>query len=123
MGAIYGQAFLTICALSSPNAGVGLLRFSEVAPGELPLDLAMSTEKCAYVSSPPDLTKILHLLPYERRAWTFQERLLSRRCLFFIATHLYLHCQEDGIYANNSFGKGDGAHIIPSHKAGARFPN
>jgi hypothetical protein len=83
MGHIYGQAMLTICALSSPDASVGLLGFSEAAPGSLPLDIARSTKNYAYVSSPSNLDGIAHLFPYETRAWTFQERLLSRRCLFF----------------------------------------
>ncbi|PMD41858.1 HET-domain-containing protein [Hyaloscypha variabilis F] len=106
MGVIYGQAFLTICVLSCPNAGVGLLGFSGKAPGGLPLDLAASTKKNAYVSCPPELPEFLEFLPYERRAWTFQERLLSRRCLFFTTTYFYFQC-EAGLSASNSFGKGD----------------
>ncbi|PMD30508.1 HET-domain-containing protein, partial [Hyaloscypha variabilis F] len=89
MGNIYGQALLTICALSSPDASVGLLGFSEAAPGGLPLDITRSTNNYVYVSSPPNLEDIAQLFPYETRAWTFQERLLSRRCLYFTSTHVY----------------------------------
>jgi hypothetical protein len=105
MGFIYGQAFLTICALSSADAGVGLLGFSEAAPGGLPLDIAFSTKKYAYVSTPSNLEDTIQLLPYEQRAWTFQERLLSKRYLFFTATHFYFQCQGAGICSSNAFGQ------------------
>jgi Heterokaryon incompatibility protein (HET) len=105
MGFIYGQAFLTICALSSADAGVGLLGFSQAAPGGLPLDVAFSTNKYAYVSTPSNLEDIIQLLPYEQRAWTFQERLLSKRCMFFTATHFYFQCQGAGMCSSDAFGK------------------
>ncbi|PMD16035.1 HET-domain-containing protein, partial [Hyaloscypha hepaticicola] len=92
MSVIYGEAFLTICALSSSNAGVGLLGFSETLPRDMPQDISGSTKTSAYVSIPPSLVEISYLLPYEQRAWTFQERLLSKRCLLFTATHIYFHC-------------------------------
>jgi len=104
MSLIYGQAFLTICALSSSDAGVGLLGFSETLPGDLPQDSSGSTKTYAYVSMPPSLGAITHLLPYEQRAWTFQERLLSKRRLLFTATHIYFQCQ-DGMSSNNAFGR------------------
>jgi hypothetical protein len=102
MSLIYGQAFLTICALSSSDAGVGLLGVSETLPGDLPQAMSESTKSCAYVSMPPDLEDISSLLPYEQRAWTFQERLLSKRCLLFTATHIYFQCQK-GMSVNNAF--------------------
>ena len=104
MSLIYGQAFLTICALSSYDSGVGLLGFSEKLPGDMPQDISGSTKTCAYVSTTPRLNDISYLLPYEQRAWTFQERLLSKRCLLFTATHIYFHCQ-DGMNSNNAYGR------------------
>jgi hypothetical protein len=104
MRIIYGQAFLTIYALSSSNAGVGLLGFSETFPRDMPQDISGSTKTCAYVSMPPNLWDISDILPYEQRAWTFQERLLSKRCLLFTATHIYFRCRN-GISSNNAFGK------------------
>jgi hypothetical protein len=104
MSLIYGQAFLTICALSSSDAGVGLLGFSETLPGDMLQDTFGSTKTCAYVSMPPSLEEISHLLPYEQRAWTFQERLLSKRCLLFTATHIYFHCR-DAMSCNNAYGR------------------
>jgi hypothetical protein len=104
MSLIYGQAFLTICALSSSDAGVGLLGFSETLPGDMPQDTFGLTKTCAYVSMTPILEDISHLLPYEQRAWTVQERLLSKRCLLFTATHIYFHCQ-DGMSSSNAYGR------------------
>lgn len=106
MDLVYNQAFLTICALSGSDASVGLLGFSESAPAGLPLDEVGCTDKFAIVSSPPDLEDIAHLLPYERRGWTFQERVLSRRCLFFTAMHLYFQCGAQwGLRTENGFGR------------------
>ena len=96
MSLIYGQAFVTICALSSSNASSRLLGFSETAPGGLPLDKAECTKNYAYVSAPTALGDIAHLLPYETRAWTLQERLLSKRCLLFTATHFILNVEVMG---------------------------
>lgn len=104
MSVIYGEAFLTICALSSSNAGVGLLGFSETLPRDMPQDISGSTKTSAYVSIPPSLVEISYLLPYEQRAWTFQERLLSKRCLLFTATHIYFHCQY-GMRISNAYGR------------------
>lgn len=104
MSAIYGQAFLTICALSGSDASAGLLGFGQEAPGGLPLDTAGLTKECTYVSFPSGLQEVSHLLPYETRAWTLQERLLSKRCLLFTATHVYFQCQLR-MTSSNSFGR------------------
>jgi hypothetical protein len=105
MGLVYGQSFLTICALSSPDASVGLLGFSEEAPGGLPLDEVGITKDNAYVTSPSHPENVVHLLPYETREWTLQERLLAKRCLFFTATHIYFKCPRAALRSLNFVSK------------------
>ncbi|KAN0096752.1 HET domain containing protein [Hyaloscypha variabilis] len=87
MGDIYGQALLTICALSSPDASVGLLGFSEPAPGGLPLDIVRSTKNFVYVSSPPELEHIAQL------------------CLFFTSTHVYFQDFDGGLSSCDALGR------------------
>ena len=47
------------------------------------------------MSLSPVITEIMRISTYETRAWTFQERLLSRRRLYLTHWHAYFQCQED----------------------------
>jgi hypothetical protein len=40
----------------------------------------------------PDFSECIPNAHYESRAWTFQESLLSKRCLLFTNTETYFHC-------------------------------
>jgi hypothetical protein len=46
----------------------------------------------AMASHPPSLQQALHRSTWNTRGWTFQERLLSRRCLYFTADYVYFQC-------------------------------
>ncbi|KAH8753194.1 hypothetical protein F5882DRAFT_308772 [Hyaloscypha sp. PMI_1271] len=88
---IYSQATATIVALSGLNAGSALSR--------------MQRNNLLHLSSPgsvyelgarvggrtPSLLQYVSRLHHESRAWTFQEKLLSKRCLVFtdLATYFY----------------------------------
>ncbi|ERF75120.1 hypothetical protein EPUS_07809 [Endocarpon pusillum Z07020] len=87
MADIYGQSWLTIVALagensSSPLPGVSYPRpqLVEVVQG-MPITGILSR-----------LSSNAHNQIYERRAWTFQERLISRRCLYIGEHQVYLDC-------------------------------
>ncbi|EED12097.1 hypothetical protein TSTA_001680 [Talaromyces stipitatus ATCC 10500] len=106
MHLIYGNSTLTICAADGENAETGLLA----------IDKKHSTDqkiaKCA-----PDVHLVLHYPPetsietsvWNQRAWTFQERLLSRRCLIFTGGQVYFQCRStsmsEDIFADK---KGEG---------------
>jgi len=89
MASVYQQASLTIVALGGKDASAGLTGFRphsrlnegvEIAPGVL---LCSRTRK---------LSDIISKSTYNTRAWTYQERLLSRRCLFFTEEQVYFQC-------------------------------
>ncbi|KAK0647070.1 heterokaryon incompatibility protein-domain-containing protein, partial [Cercophora newfieldiana] len=46
------------------------------------------------IHTPPPLVFCIDLSPWNTRAWTFQEKLLSRRCLYFSKQYVYLQCGE-----------------------------
>jgi hypothetical protein len=90
MDIIYSHALLTIAAVDGLNAGTNL-------PGILPRSrLPVLHEEVLngvqYKSEPASLDRILEASIYERRGWTFQERMLSRRVLYISNQQVYFQC-------------------------------
>ncbi|KAK3347088.1 HET domain protein [Lasiosphaeria hispida] len=102
MASIYENALLTLAAASSANSQGGLFRTPK--PGAYPtLSNGSSTEQPVvhmrqlvdpkffdYRGSGGDDPDVSPLL---KRAWVFQERILSRRVLFFTPLELVLECR------------------------------
>jgi hypothetical protein len=87
MDIIYTRSFLTIIAASGGNSNCPLygLDTGTRAPFR-----SIGWENGEYlVTEPPELHYVLPESPYERRGWTFRERLLSRSCLFFTKRQIY----------------------------------
>ncbi|KAF2191151.1 HET-domain-containing protein, partial [Zopfia rhizophila CBS 207.26] len=88
MDNIYRNSLLTIVALSGYNANAGL-------PGSRWIHQSSRTEQVEDIrikAVAPRLSWVIGETPYEKRGWTFQERLLSQRCLIFTNNHLYFQC-------------------------------
>lgn len=91
MHLIYGNSLLTICAADGDSASTGLLALEESNRTD------QKIAKCT-----PDVHLLLHDPPensietsiWNSRAWTFQERLLSRRCLIFTRKQIYFQCRS-----------------------------
>ncbi|KAL9085174.1 MAG: hypothetical protein Q9165_007705 [Trypethelium subeluteriae] len=91
MDAVYGNAFLTICAADGDSAAAGLVglsgnrrveqAFEDYAPG---VRLMVAHLGETYIEDSA----------WNKRAWTFQERLLSRRCLIFTQGRMYFQCRS-----------------------------
>lgn len=92
MDQIYGNAYLTVCAADNPNASAGLMALDpskrcfqqhveECLPG---LSLMVSHPAETYIQKSV----------WNSRAWTFQERLLSKRCLIFTDGRVYYQCRS-----------------------------
>jgi len=92
MNIIYGNAHLTICAADGNDAWFGLkaLDTSEHAKNQ-------HIEECA-----PGVRLMVSQLAetginssvWNTRAWTFQERLLSKRCLIFTEGRVFFQCRS-----------------------------
>lgn len=89
---IYGHAHLTICAADGDDADGGLpgidasertftQHIERYGPG---VDLMVSHLSETYIKRSR----------WNTRAWAFQERLLSKRCLIFTEGRVYFHCRS-----------------------------
>lgn len=102
MDAIYGGAVLTIVACAGVDANANL-------PG-LHLESRHSSQSSeiidgmCLVNKLPELTGLLQGSRWESRAWTFQERILSKRCLYFTDSQVYFQCRS-GIFREDIFGE------------------
>ncbi|KAH7071132.1 heterokaryon incompatibility protein-domain-containing protein, partial [Paraphoma chrysanthemicola] len=104
MDVIYGQALFTIIAASTNSADQGL---PGVQPKSRPLvNLEDKIKGEPLVWRGPELSDMMEYSPYEQRAWTFQERLISRRCLYLSQHQAYFQCITDydcEIYHDSAF--------------------
>ncbi|KAH7884923.1 heterokaryon incompatibility protein-domain-containing protein, partial [Phlebopus sp. FC_14] len=92
MSAIYGGAWATIIAMSGTAADSGLPRV-RTSVGVIPqLSLELGGKKL--VSVMPTLSRQVSLSPWVKRAWTFQEGMLSPRRLFFTNHQVYFECNS-----------------------------
>lgn len=91
MANIYSHAFATICALEA-HPDMGLPGVSRLRPGSV----SFQTQGSTYLSLrwPNTLQRTTRDSLWNSRAWTFQEALLSRRCLFFTKDQAYLICRS-----------------------------
>lgn len=90
MSETYGNSKLTIVAVSGHNTNAGL-------PGTRPntRNLAQSHETVKNIElslSLPTLRTVLKTAPWATRGWTYQEGVLSPRCLILSASQVYWEC-------------------------------
>jgi hypothetical protein len=89
MDSIYGNSLFTIIAISSRDANTGL---PGVRPNTRPLRYSSIDEKHALIATTDHLGSVLVNSTYETRGWTFQERLLSPRCLYVSDWQYFFSC-------------------------------
>lgn len=92
MHIIYGNAFLTVVAASGNCSACPLpgLRGSPRTATQI-IEHAHGIK---FTAGPRNLTKALESSTWDSRGWTFQERLLSSRVLFFFADQVYFECKS-----------------------------
>jgi hypothetical protein len=91
MASIYDQAVMTIVALAGENATVGL---PGLRPGSRPKRGVELVPGVSFCPRTRKLSDIISNSKYNTRAWTYQERLLSRRCLYFTEEQVYFQCDS-----------------------------
>ncbi|KAF2022785.1 HET-domain-containing protein, partial [Setomelanomma holmii] len=97
MDLIYGNAVFTICAADGFSASTGLLAMDEKTGtgSEDQMIVECAEDVRLVVSRPPEM--YIRSSRWNTRAWTFQERLLSRRCLIFTGNRVFFQCQSTGM--------------------------
>ncbi|EYB23189.1 hypothetical protein FG05_30587 [Fusarium graminearum] len=108
MDIIYGRAFATVVALSGSDADAGL---PGVSPGtrapqrveslsitrgswDLEDDASQDSETVCVVKTPRPFYLALQMANWNTRGWIMQERLLSRRCIYFGPEAVYFQCGQ-----------------------------
>ncbi|KAF2116525.1 heterokaryon incompatibility protein-domain-containing protein [Lophiotrema nucula] len=102
MDVIYSSALLTIVTLSGQNADTALPNFVPIKAPNLCDIRKYPKEQEAFdlyyngiVAVGPSLHQTLHESTYNTRGWTFQERLLSQRCLYLSENSAFLRCHYE----------------------------
>lgn len=92
MSAIYESAYATIVAADHTDADGGLYRFGV---HEDAAELAMHFDvQNAVLPRRRKLESVLQDTKWSTRAWTYQEQLLSRRCIYFTRSEVFFRCGE-----------------------------
>ncbi|KAH6648703.1 heterokaryon incompatibility protein-domain-containing protein [Truncatella angustata] len=93
MDQIYSRAALTIVAAGGDSANAGL---PGLHPGSrhITQNIAEYSPELILMSLQPDCQVALETTTWNSRGWTYQERLLSRRYLFFVNDTVYFQCSR-----------------------------
>lgn len=86
MGKIYSQATCTIIALAGESSNAGIPGCGRVPVAERHSSLSSRlplVDRRVLISEFPSLELQLSTSKYGKRAWTFQEHVLSKRCIYF----------------------------------------
>lgn len=101
MDVVYSQATATIVSLSGKDSSSGL---PGVREGSRRVRQCSATiGRWRLFAKLSELSIALQKSVWQTRAWTFQEGILSRRCLFFSDDQVYFQCQS-GYYTEDSHG-------------------
>lgn len=93
MHLVYGNATLTICAADG-ESGTGLLALDEDQRPQQQIGI-YADDVHLILHQPPEIS--IRTSKWNKRAWTFQERLLSKRCLIFTRGQIYFQCRSTGM--------------------------
>ena len=94
MDRIYSSSILTIVAAAGSNANAGLPGLQESS--RIPFQLTEKVGSYILRTALPSNHRIgiIDSAPWNQRGWTYQERLLSRRCLIFTFHQVYFQCRS-----------------------------
>ncbi|KAK2059682.1 HET-domain-containing protein [Colletotrichum caudatum] len=105
MDLIYGNAALTVCAADG-DASRGLCAMRPATRNTRQARALVAPRLELMATRPPEM--YIRASEWNERAWTFQERLLSRRCLIFANGRVYFQCRSTGM-SEDIFGDQRGA--------------
>jgi len=106
MDNIYVSALLTIVAASGKDANAGL---SGIRPREdhrgFQRQYPTSVNGLKLVNTLPDLSRTVDSSVRNSRAWTYQERTLSKRLLFISEAQMYFRCMHGDTFVEDVAGE------------------
>ncbi|EEU41198.1 uncharacterized protein NECHADRAFT_83370 [Fusarium vanettenii 77-13-4] len=104
MHLIYGNSTITICAADGEDASTGLLALDN---NHRPPQMIVNYDEgvCLILHWPSETS--IKTTRWNQRAWTFQERLLSKRCLIFTEGRIFFQCRSTGM-SEDVFSDKDG---------------
>jgi len=110
MTAVYENAFVTICALSSPDSAHGILNHSGSDPSiTIPItvegDATVMARRFVDCHDHESLENLSINAPLNRRAWCLQECILSPRILYYGRAQIYWGCRQ-GYHSANQVADG-----------------
>lgn len=88
---IYSSAALTVCCATGTDHGGGLQGMPQTLRSTVQPIRSVLGNRLVATKTVED---IIERSPWNRRAWTFQERMLSRRCLIFTQDRVFFQCLE-----------------------------
>lgn len=91
MDLVYSNAHLTICAADGDSAEDGLTALNP-EKADTPLKAEYSEGITLLVSRPSE--SVIGDSVWNQRGWTFQERIMSPRCLIFAGGRFYFQCRK-----------------------------
>lgn len=97
MDLIFGNAYFTICAADG-DSSTGLRAINPEKRSPL-MTTKIKDDLELLVSSSPET--VIQRSRWSTRGWTFQERILSRRCVVFAGGRIYLQCRENNYDDSN----------------------
>ena len=92
MSNIYEGAYMTIIAMSGTSANAGLARVGPTST--VHHQVQFTTKSGTVLGIGPTLSYLIAQLPWAKRAWTFQEAILSPRCLYITEFQAYFECNS-----------------------------
>jgi len=105
MDQIYASAVLTIVACAGKDANAGLPRLhSSQIPDDFQQQVVAPVQGLVLGNVLVDSSIAVDESTWNTRAWTYQERMLSKRLLFFSGPQMYFQCEhgaefrEDAIF-------------------------
>ncbi|KAF2728470.1 HET-domain-containing protein [Polyplosphaeria fusca] len=106
MDIIYSGAYVTFAAAGGNDADAGLQRVS--APMQTEQQQRILIDKQEYMVA-RSATCLVDKSPWRRRAWTFQELVLSRRIIFFTEQETILMCESEMLLESKLYARSEKA--------------
>ncbi|KAI1653072.1 heterokaryon incompatibility protein-domain-containing protein [Daldinia decipiens] len=94
MDSIYSQAALTLVAATGDTAHSGLSGWSRESREEVQ-ELTATVASDLTIGVSPPCGHLIETCDWVQRGWTYQEGVLSNRCLIFLEGQIYFICQKN----------------------------